>query len=343
VPALKDTVQRNCDIADAQHGGDYTLCVYLMKMREYFRWEAGLPFNARLPKDEVGDWLTARESLWESLEQEAYASLSIGGADFDPFDAEGINGVLVGSELVYSSGLGQKGRPHFFLGTLDRVEEREGFRVLISGTELARDLTSPPAMMRQSTVYLRRESLRRLLWEKLESWRWSRPDNALGRAFACYDFENRLNQSLDRMTENELGTLLLHEIGEFRAGQQLGPAWEEMLLACLHTPAELMMRAVRDFLADCTETLPGLAERGRPESVHFFVGNLSNMRKAIFPSLHRAYQDWTSSRDSRILERVAALGREHWGAVALGLLELHASHGDQVADAARLWVEQHTL
>ena len=60
-------MQRNCDIADAQHGGDYTLCVYLMKMREYFRWEAGLPFNARLPKDEVGEWLTAREGLWESL------------------------------------------------------------------------------------------------------------------------------------------------------------------------------------------------------------------------------------------------------------------------------------
>jgi DNA topoisomerase IA len=48
-----------------------------------------------------------------------------------------------------------------------------------------------------ASIFLRRESLRRLLWEKLESWRWSRPDNALGRAFACYDFEGDLEESLD--------------------------------------------------------------------------------------------------------------------------------------------------
>ena len=30
-------VQRNCDISDANHGGHFTMCTYLMKMREYFR------------------------------------------------------------------------------------------------------------------------------------------------------------------------------------------------------------------------------------------------------------------------------------------------------------------
>ena len=34
---LIQTVQRNCHIADARHAGDYTLCVYLLKMREFYR------------------------------------------------------------------------------------------------------------------------------------------------------------------------------------------------------------------------------------------------------------------------------------------------------------------
>ena len=42
-------VQRNCDISDANHGGNFTMCTYLMKMREYFRWEKGLAFTDRLP------------------------------------------------------------------------------------------------------------------------------------------------------------------------------------------------------------------------------------------------------------------------------------------------------
>ena len=32
---LAQAVQHNCHISDARHGADYSLCVYLMKMREY--------------------------------------------------------------------------------------------------------------------------------------------------------------------------------------------------------------------------------------------------------------------------------------------------------------------
>jgi hypothetical protein len=33
------TVQKNCHISDAQYAGDYTLCIFLLKMREFYRWE----------------------------------------------------------------------------------------------------------------------------------------------------------------------------------------------------------------------------------------------------------------------------------------------------------------
>ncbi len=43
---LARAVQTNCDIADAHHAADMTLCVYLLQMREYFRWERRAALDA---------------------------------------------------------------------------------------------------------------------------------------------------------------------------------------------------------------------------------------------------------------------------------------------------------
>ena len=39
--ALVQAVQTNCDIADARHARDVSLCTYLLGMREFYRWECG--------------------------------------------------------------------------------------------------------------------------------------------------------------------------------------------------------------------------------------------------------------------------------------------------------------
>lgn len=328
---LAQTVQHNCHISDARHGADYSLCVYLMKMREYFRWEKGLPYGAALAKDQVGNWLQGRERLWEELEGEELRPIPIQGEYFEPFDADAINQRLAPSGLVYSAGLGQKAKPHFFLGDLQQRHRAGSYSVFVVASEYARDLTAPPAMSLGDNIFLRRESLRRMLWEKLESWRWSRPDNALGRAFACYDFENDLEASLDAMTNAEIDNLLLHEIGEHRAGKQLGDGWNEMLLDLVHTPAELMGRAVRDHLADCLSTLPALADRSSPAALHFYMGNLTHLRKEIFPGLNRAYVEWLESADGESLQTIARIGAQHWRDLGRRMQELHRRFG---ADAA---------
>ncbi|MGD8265467.1 MAG: hypothetical protein PVH09_02815, partial [Chromatiales bacterium] len=94
-------VQRNCDISDANHGGHFTMCTYLMKMREYFRWEKGLAFTDRLPADELGEWLATREDYWESIEREEFAPIEIDGHVIDPFDSERVNEALREHGLVY--------------------------------------------------------------------------------------------------------------------------------------------------------------------------------------------------------------------------------------------------
>ncbi|HSD60749.1 MAG TPA: hypothetical protein VLC55_07840, partial [Burkholderiales bacterium] len=55
---LVNAVQRNCDIADARHARDMTLCTYLLEMRELYRWEQDMPLTALPPKDALGRWLT---------------------------------------------------------------------------------------------------------------------------------------------------------------------------------------------------------------------------------------------------------------------------------------------
>jgi hypothetical protein len=344
--SLTDAVQYNCHVSDARHGGDYSLCVYLMKMREYYRWEQKLPYGAPLGKDAVGDWLQAREQLWEGLEDADLRPISIQGRDFDPFDADGINDSLAAEGLVYSSGLGNRAKPHFFLGRLEQRVSGGGYTVYVAAGEYARDLAAPPAMTLGNTIFLRRESLRRMLWEKLESWRWNRPDNALGRAFACYDFDADLEGSLDAMTDREIDNALLHEQGEYEAGRLLDDAaWNTMLADLVGTPTELIARAVRDHLADALVTLPKLVEQADPPALHFYVGNLNNMRKHLFPGLADAYDAWREHGSTEPLGLVAEAGREHWLQLAREMLSQYRAGacGADRAGALRALAEARPL
>jgi hypothetical protein len=323
--ALQTSVQHNCHISDAQFASDFTLCVYLLKMREYYRWEMGYSYAESLPQEEIGEWLTQRESHWETLEERPFVPLEIDGACYDPFDAEAINKALAKHKLVYSAGYGAKSKPHFYLARLERHIEYDGYRIHVSAEEYARDLSAPPAMSQNGEIFIRRESLRRMLWERLEEWRWQRLDNAMGRAMRCYDFDTDLDDALAQMTDTEIQTLVLHEIGEVQAGQALGESWQEMINSFPRSRLELMARAVRDHLADALSTLPALLKKAQPPSLHFYFANLSGMRKQIYPTLLEAYQHWVEHNDTSQLEEQINTGREHWLQVARGLLDLHAS------------------
>ncbi|MEW8506174.1 MAG: Sfum_1244 family protein [Candidatus Thiodiazotropha sp.] len=322
-------VQRNCHISDARHGTDYGLCTYLLKMREYYRWENGLDYGVPLTNESVGEWLTQREKLWDSLSDDDFAPLPFEGELIDPFDVDRVNELLEPYGLVYSAGYGSKSKPLFFLAHLERREEPGGASVWVAGRELARDLMAPAAMSQGDRIYIRRESFRRLLWERLENWRWRRPDNAMGRAFNFYDFEDDLERALDEMVEKELDVVLLHEQGEYQAGRVLGELWNRMLSDLGHSPAELMARALRDHLADCQVTLPSLIEREDRASIHFFVGGVTGMRKKLFPSLIAAYERWYNEGDWEPLTAAAQTGREHWQTLAMGLLRLYREQPDR--------------
>lgn len=314
--ALIDTVQKNCTIADARHARDMTMCTFLLEMREYYRWEMEIPYGARLPKDELGDWLNARESLWNAVEEEDFAPLPLSESGVDPFEANDINRTLIPMGLVYSSGLGRFRKPHFVLAELKRAELRDGVQVLVAGCEYARDLIAPPAAMRDGAIFLRMDAVRRLLWNRYEEWQWKEKDTALGRAFAYYGFEHDIDRGLDRMAESESEAMILHEIGEARAEALLGDDWNAMLGDLSSRHAELLVRAVRDHLADCLVTLPTLFERETTGSLHFYLANLSGLRRALFPALPQAYETWLNDRDLDKLSSLVASAKTHWLDVA---------------------------
>jgi hypothetical protein len=335
------TVQRNCHISDAHYAGDFTMCIFLLKMREFYRWENQIPFSGALPRADVGQWMQEREQMWEGMETSAFEPLTLGAARFDPFDADSINRTLVPQGYVYSAGYGRFNKPHFFLGALQREERRDGYTVYVSTCEYARDLVAPPAMLQNGNIYLRQESLRRYLWERIEEWQWNRNNEAMARALACYGFdvearagtrapvaaESHMDEFLDRMTLVETESAILHEVGEALAGERLGAAWHELLATLSRTKGELMARAARDILADCLSTLPRLVERENRAALHFYFANFQGMRRHLFPQAVAAYQRWIENHDIQALHRAIQDGAQHWHNTTQQMLALHQRHG----------------
>ncbi len=329
-----DTIQHNCHIADARHAGDYTLCVYLLKMREMYRWEQGIDFKTMLTTDDVGDWLTMREGVWDDIEEQEYKALAINNGiedkSYEPFDNDLINTLLDDKKLddkklVYNAGLGIRCRPHFFIAELEKTIKHEDYTVFISGKEYARDMAAPAAMAQENNIFIRRESLRRVIWEILDDARVAGLDNPLTRAMSFYDFDGDAEDALNNMTDAEIDYVIEHEIGEVKAGKILGELWNEMTIKLARTQAEIMLRAIRDHLADSITTLPTLLRNKSEASLHFYFGNMTAMRKHLAPSLIEAYQQWHETGDLKALKDVSNRSQTHWQGLAIKVAGLYSS------------------
>lgn len=319
--ALVGAVQANCDIADARFARDVSLCTYLLGMREFYRWEHQLPHGVTPPRDEVGRWIAEREARWEALADADFVPLPVAGREFEPFDADRVNAELAGSGLVYGAGLGRFRKPHFFLGRLDREERRGAARLLVCGCEYARDVTAIPAAAQGDTLIVRREALRQWLWEKAEGWSPAQRDGALKSALLAYGFDVDPEGAIERMADGEIGTLALHEEGELAASRLLGAGWAPLVAGFRGKRAEIFARAVKDNLADCLATLPGLLARGAPESLHFWFSTFDGLRRELFPRLVAAYAAGVGDGGTA-LAAAAEAGRGHFAALARRLLRM---------------------
>lgn len=333
---LAEAVQTNCHIADARGAADLTLCIYLLQMREFYRWEHGIAALQPLQREAIAQWLSDREALWETLEQRDYAPLPLEGGSVDPFEVDAVNARLQPHGLVYGAGYVAAGRASFVLAQLEHAGRRGALELRVAGTEHARGLSAPPAALQGSTVLLRRHSLQRWLWEKFEAWRLKRPAGPFQAALDAHGFAHDGEQAVQRLAEAELEPLVLHEIGEFDAGRELGPDWQSLRAALPSRRTDLYVRAARDHWADCRVTLPSLLRQQNDASLHFWFANLEGVRALMFPRLWSAYAAWCAGDRGVALSAAVLQGEAHWRRLCLHLLALHCS-GD---DDAPLRIEQ---
>lgn len=334
--ALTRAVQRNCDLADAHHARDASLCIYLLGMREFYRWQAALPLGAPLPREAVGRWIAERERRWEQLRSAAsqFGALPLAGG-LDAFDEPSVNAVLVPHGLLYGAGIGRFGAPLFFLADIAAVELREGARVLITERERARGLHAPPALARADTIVVRKDALRRWLWTQVEGSQRRAREDALAQALRLQpgsDLAERVAALAERQTES----LVLHELGELHAGRLLGAQWESMLAALSDRRAELVARAVRDLLADTLVTLPRLIEREDIGALHAWFAQFDGLRRSLAPALAALHPGPFDASHLRALGDEAARQRDHWQEVALRLLAAWREGGGSAARQAAL-------
>jgi hypothetical protein len=333
---LMTAVQRNCHISDARFAGNYSMCTFLLKMREYYRWEADLPFSARLENADVGDWLAARERDWQDLADDGFAPLPLAGGEAEPFDDQSINRELVPLGYTYSSGLGVFRKPHFLLGRLKRrYHSQDGIRITIADCEYARDLVAPPAMARDDEVFINLAAVRRYLWERIQEARFGRGnDSAWHRGLATrgYTPEELSDEQLEELANDECEVFVWHELGELRSASRFGPGddWRR-LLAAASGKHEFRLRVLRDHLADTEVTLGQLARADRPASVHFWFGNLGGLRRALWPEAYTAYQAWCERGDPALLAELAEAGAQRWRRCAAGLLADFRREPDRIA------------
>lgn len=321
---LRDNAQYNADLADALHAQAAPLCIYLMDMREYFRWRHGLSLADSLPRAGLGAWIGEREHLWEQLR----TSIE-GDEDFspfrpllpevcgDPFDTLALREHLHQRGLVYGAGVGRFGRPQFFLGRVLAREQREGNTVLICGEELARGAQASPAMSRGDEILIRQDALERWLWARYEEWRLHPHDGGLAAAVEHHTeaVGGDPVAAIHRMAEVEREALILHEVGERRIDGELGEAWHDMLEALPSRKAEMLVRSVRDLLADCEVTLPALLKRGADSSIHCWFGVIDGVRQKLSPGLIDAYRRWREGDRAALADRLPD-ACAHWRALA---------------------------
>ena len=346
---ITTTTQRNCHISDARHAGNDTMCIFLLKMREYFRWEQRIPYTGKLPKEALGEWLVAREALWSEVEENDYQPLPL-LTDTDPLDATAINQVLIPEGYIYSSGYGVFSKPHFFVGQLLRTESLDGSTLYVAGKELARDLVAPPAMSQNTgeqsnTIFIRQESVRRFLWERIEQWQWSgKKERAMNHAIDCYGGSDDMDSLIQTMSDNEINTMILHEIGEVRAGKDLGAdgqsQWQHMVQQFSASRTEFLLRAARDIAADCTVTLPTLLNNENDAALHFYFANYSSMRKHLYPEMLEAYYHWLDHRSTDRLVELIKHGSDLWQSRIQQVVDTWKNEGqkdvEQITKADRL-------
>jgi len=331
---LAPQVKRNCDISDSRYWGYHSICGLLLRLRELYRFEKNLRPWEKAPGGDVTDWIGRREALWEELAEEDFKPLRVGPEELGPFEVERINRRLLGEGLLYGAGYGIYCKPVFFLAELASRETVEGFEVLVSGREHARDLSIHPAMLQGRSIFARRDVAGLLLWEKLEELKATRGETPLRAAFLAYGIDARadageLGPLMERAAEGELRAYIHHEIGEAVESEKR-PLWDEVLSCVVRSRASVFARAVKDALADSSERgmLRHIIDERKAGSLAFYAASLGGHGKLLAPEMAAAFRAFSETGGWEHVEAAREALCERAARIADAVLTAYAENRD---------------
>ncbi|MCG6919154.1 MAG: hypothetical protein LJE89_16615 [Deltaproteobacteria bacterium] len=311
--AIVSQVQRNCNISDSRHAGLYSVCGLALRLRDLYKWEKGLDPWIERESSEILEWIASKEEQWGELLDLEFSEITIDGSTYDPFDSNGINGVLTLHGLFYGAGYVHSLKPSFFLGVLEDQRQVDGYTVYTLGRELARDLLTMPALSQENCIVVRQESAKLFLWDLILFTKKS-GQQALQFGLENYGLKRRdseaLHSNLARISAAEVEIYLYHELGELRDTVFKPNIWREIIATFPHTPIELLARSVKDLLADTNKygTLRHIVEKGKAASLGLYVAFLDGLRKELFPELFEAFKEFTNTHNWQVIEKAIATG-----------------------------------
>ena len=199
-----------------------------------------------------------------------------------------------------------------------------------------------PALSQGNNVFLRRESARRFLWDKILFLKKS-GRHALSLGLELYGVDEKepdsLRQNLERISTAELETYLYHEIGEMEDRIFDRNIWREIVSTFPFSPIELLSRTLKDLVADTNPqgTLMHIIGERKNASLAFYVAFLDGMRKELFPEIFDAFLGFTRTGDWGVIEQAVSNGFATAKRNAEGLVRIFRE-GKEKGDMA--WAER---
>jgi hypothetical protein len=336
---LSRQVLYNCDVSDARHAGIYSVCGLAMRLRDLYKWERGL---APWQEDEAArvlEWIGAKEELWETLLEADYCGLAVNGRQFEAFDAQRINAALAPFSLFYGAGYAHSLKPTFFLAEIAREQYVHGHHVRFLGRELARDLLTLPAFGQDGEVVVREHAARMFLWDQI-AYISNSGRRALDFALAACGLTDARTKTIrrhfDAVARVQQQIILDHEIGELEETVFPRDTWQAMLADYPHTTVELLIRTLKDLLADTGPhgALTGLLDRRDEAALGLYLAFGNGITRLLTRELICAFDAFSQDRRwDRMM--VAAQGvRQKTGAHTRRVLELY-HEGRQGQDSER--------
>lgn len=308
-------VKYNCNVSDSRFWGYYSICGLLLRMRGLYRHEKGLMPWEKIPSDDISVWIGERERLWRDLEDQDFQPIDINGKRFGPFEIEAINRALNERGLVYGGGYSTFGKPAFFLARLKLKKELYDYNVYYADKELCRDLSTSIAMLQGICIFMRKETLELILYEKVEEMRSRRFKGLLDRAFSMYGIEkdfpekSTLYGKIKDISEDIADIFIYHEIGE-AIEDRYEIQWPGIMGS--DRWLELHLRGIKDLLADTSDYGPlSLVIKKEDERLLlFYLLFLDGIRKTLFPEMMNSFQIFIDSGDWNLLDEARIQGYE---------------------------------